>query len=42
MLPVDRIEKGPTPQVRDALERLVRSAGTGSYGGSEVADGGEP
>jgi 1,2-phenylacetyl-CoA epoxidase PaaB subunit len=41
MLPVDRIDKGPTPQIREALEQLVRSAGTGSYGGSETADGGE-
>jgi 1,2-phenylacetyl-CoA epoxidase PaaB subunit len=41
MLPVHSIEKRPTLEIREALERLVRSAGTGSYGGSEVVGGGQ-
>lgn len=40
MLPVNRTERPVTAETRAALERLVRMAGTGSYGGSEVVDGG--
>lgn len=41
MLDVNRSAGETAPEARIALERFVRMTGTGSYGGSEVADGRE-
>jgi 1,2-phenylacetyl-CoA epoxidase PaaB subunit len=41
LVPVNRVAYEATPETKLALERFVRTAGTGSYGGSEVAGGGE-
>jgi len=40
MLPVNRIVEPMPAEAQAAIARLVHMAGTGSYGGSEVADGG--
>lgn len=40
LLPVNRVVRPMPAEAQAAIERLVRMAGTGSYGGSEVADGG--
>lgn len=39
MLPVNRIVQPLSAEARAAMEGLVRMAGTGSYGGSEMAAG---
>lgn len=39
ILPVNRSERWLTQRADTSADRLVHSAGTGSYGGSEVADG---
>jgi 1,2-phenylacetyl-CoA epoxidase PaaB subunit len=39
MLPVNRVVRPLPLEAQEAIQRLVHMAGTGSYGGSEVADG---
>ena len=40
MLPVNHPERAMPAETQAVLERFLRMAGTGSYGGSEVAGGG--